>query len=291
MNYSHCSHNLAYSYCSSFVQCEHVCSSVNPECDSHYDSELYRDQFSRSFWSSLRRPGSLCSYTGLVRFLFLCPNRAQESEWVGSSVKQTVTTWVNMRNSLFSTVELIVMYEWIFVVRYIWVFGIVQVTFQRFLTLTSPMAVTVMEARRQVAFQFDYLLDELPLGCQDHYLDRGRPVAEREQIHLDIQLRFHQMNDSKDFEIAPNSRQLKFSLDFGPSILKTVCFPLGNQVSKTYIQRRTDLYNLSVAFVLYDLMIFVYMFSAVLLSLLHDDKSNDSFLLTRRLMYFHFLQL
>ena len=52
------------------------------------------------------------------------------------------------------------------------------------------MAVTVMEARRQVAFQFDYLLDELPLGCQDHYLDRGRPVAEREQIHLDIQLRF-----------------------------------------------------------------------------------------------------
>ena len=88
-------------------------------------------------------------------------------------------------------------------------------TFQRFLTLTSPMAVTVMEARRQVAFQFDYLLDELPLGCQDHYLDRGRPVAEREQIHLDIQLRFHQMNDLKDFEISPNSRPLKFSLEFG----------------------------------------------------------------------------
>ena len=76
-----------------------------------------------------------------------------------------------MRNSLFSTVELIVMYEWIFVVRYIRVFGIVQATFQRFLTLTSPMAVTVMEARRQVAFQCDYLLDELPLGCHptDHY--------------------------------------------------------------------------------------------------------------------------
>ena len=76
------------------------------------------------------------------------------------------------------------------------------------------MAVTVMEARRQVAFQFDYLLDELPLGCQDHYLDRGRPVAEREQIHLDIQLRFHQ-NGLKDFEISPNSRPLKKTLEFG----------------------------------------------------------------------------
>ena len=61
------------------------------------------------------------------------------------------------------------------------------------------MAVTVMEARRQVAFQFDYLLDEPPLGCRDHYLDRGRPVAEREQIHLDIQLKFHQKNGLKDF--------------------------------------------------------------------------------------------
>ena len=79
------------------------------------------------------------------------------------------------------------------------------------------MAVTVMEARRQVAFQFDYLLDELPLGCREHYLDRDRPVAEREQIHLDIQLRFHQKNDLKDFEISPNWRPLKISLEFGPS--------------------------------------------------------------------------
>ena len=77
------------------------------------------------------------------------------------------------------------------------------------------MAVTVMEARRQVAFQFDYLLDELPLGCQDHYLDRGRPVAEREQIHLDIQLKFHQKNGLRDFEIVLNSRPLKKTLEFG----------------------------------------------------------------------------
>ena len=79
------------------------------------------------------------------------------------------------------------------------------------------MAVTVMEARRQVVFQFDYLLDELHLGCHpaDRYYDRGRPVAEKEQIHLDIQLRFHQKNDLKDFEIAPNSRPLKKTLEFG----------------------------------------------------------------------------
>ena len=49
-----------------------------------------------------------------------------------------------------------------------------------------------------------------------------------------------------------------------------------------------DLYNLSDVFVLYDLMIVFYMFSAVLLWLLHDDKSNDSFSLTGRLMCFHF---
>ena len=77
------------------------------------------------------------------------------------------------------------------------------------------MAVTVMEARRQVAFQFDYLLDEPPLGCRDHYLDRGRPVAEREQIHLDIQLKFHQKNGLRDFEIVLNSRPLKKTLEFG----------------------------------------------------------------------------
>ena len=37
-------------------------------------------------------------------------------------------------------------------------------------------------------------------------------MAEKEQIHLDIQLRFHQKNDLKDFEIVPNSRPLKISL-------------------------------------------------------------------------------
>ena len=60
-----------------------------------------------------------------------------------------------------------------------------------------------------------------------------------EQIHLDIQLRFHQKNDLKDFEISPNSRPLKFSLGSGspgtvqwtpytlmePSIFRTVYFP------------------------------------------------------------------
>ena len=156
------------------------------------------------------------------------------------------------------------------------------------------MAVTVMEARRQVAFQFDYLLDELPLGCHpmDHYLDHGRPVAEREQIHLDIRLRFDQKNDLKDFEISQNSRPLKISLGFGTvHSYRAVHFQdrllsLFKKDSKTYIQRRMDLYNLSDVFVLYDLMIVFYMFSAVLLWLLHDDKSNDSFSLTGRLMCF-----
>ena len=39
-------------------------------------------------------------------------------------------------------------------------------------------------------------------------------MAEKEQIHLDIQLRFHQKNDLKDFEIVPNSRPLKILLVF-----------------------------------------------------------------------------
>ena len=81
------------------------------------------------------------------------------------------------------------------------------------------------------------------------------------------------------------------SSSIGTFILSTVYFYLENQVLKTYIQRRMDLYNLSVVFVLYDLTIVVYMFSAVLLSLLRDDKSNDSFSLTIQLMCFHFLQL
>ena len=69
------------------------------------------------------------------------------------------------------------------------------------------MAVTVMVARRQVVFQFDYLSDD---GCHPmDRLDHGHPVDEREQIHLDIQLRFHQKNDLKDFLISPNSRPLK----------------------------------------------------------------------------------
>ena len=125
-------------------------------------------------------------------------------------------------------------------------------------------------------------------------------MAEKEQIHLDIQLRFHQKNDLKDFEIAPNSRPLKISL--GSRSTGTVhsyravhfqdrSLSVYKKDSKTYIQRRMDLYNLSVVFVLYDLMIVFYMFSAVLLLLLHDDKLNDSFSLTGRPMCFHFFQL
>ena len=124
-------------------------------------------------------------------------------------------------------------------------------------------------------------------------------MAEKEQIHLDIQLRFHQKNDLKDFEIAPNSHPLKISL--GPGSPGTVHFYRAVHFqdrllsvykgSKTYIQRRMDLYNLFVVFVLYDLMIAFYMFSAVLLWLLRDDKSNDSFSLTGRPMCFRFFQL
>ena len=125
-------------------------------------------------------------------------------------------------------------------------------------------------------------------------------MAEREQIHLDIQLRFHQKNDLKDFEIAPNSRPLKILLGSGsPGTVhsyQTVHFQerllsVFKKGSKTYIQRRMDLYNLFVVFVLCDLMIVFYMFSAVLLWLLRDGKSNDSFSLTGRLMCFHFFQL
>ena len=122
-------------------------------------------------------------------------------------------------------------------------------------------------------------------------------MAEREQIHLDIRLRFDQKNDLKDFEISQNSRPLKISLGFGTvHSYRAVHFQdrllsLFKKDSKTYIQRRMDLYNLSDVFVLYDLMIVFYMFSAVLLWLLRDGKSNDSFSLTGLLMCFHFLQL
>ena len=81
------------------------------------------------------------------------------------------------------------------------------------------MAVKVMVAQRLMAFQFDYPLDNhycYPNGM-DHLNDSNgcHPVAEREQIHLDIQLRFHQKNDLKDFEIAQNSRPLRITLGFG----------------------------------------------------------------------------
>ena len=52
-----------------------------------------------------------------------------------------------------------------------------------------------------------------------------------------------------------------------------------------------DLYNLSVAFDLYDLMIVVYMFAAALLWLLRGDKSNGSFSQIRPLMCFRLFEL